>query len=115
MRTRAGSPPSAPPRPRAPPTPRTACWTSRSPPRGLAYQFADAEAEAGSVQSPPRTRRPVDHDIAVEGNGVNDKGEVVTNGGVSEFTADLEPGEYTFFCSVPGHREGGMEGKLTVE
>ena len=63
-------------------------------------------------------REPADaptHDIAVEGNGVNDKGEIVTNGGVSEFTADLQPGEYTFFCSVPGHREGGMEGKLTVK
>ena len=55
------------------------------------------------------------HDIAVEGNGVNEKGEVVQGGGTSEFSANLQPGEYTFFCSVPGHREGGMEGKLTVE
>ncbi|MDA0179899.1 c-type cytochrome [Solirubrobacter phytolaccae] len=82
---------------------------------GLAYKFADAEAEAGNVKFTSENPQPVDHDIAVTGNGVDAKGEIVTNGGVSEFSADLQPGEYVFFCSVPGHREGGMEGKLTVK
>jgi uncharacterized cupredoxin-like copper-binding protein len=27
---------------------------------------------------------------------------------------ELAPGEYIFYCTVPGHREGGMEGDLTV-
>jgi uncharacterized cupredoxin-like copper-binding protein len=39
----------------------------------------------------------------------------VGQGGTSTVSASLKPGTYTFYCSVPGHREGGMEGKLTVE
>ena len=82
---------------------------------GLAYQFADAKAPAGELRVTSENPQTVPHDIAVEGNGVNEKGEVVQGGGTSEFSANLQAGEYTFFCSVPGHREGGMEGKLTVE
>jgi uncharacterized cupredoxin-like copper-binding protein len=81
----------------------------------LAYQYGSAEAQPGSVEIDTENKSSVDHNIALEGNGVDEKGEVVKNGGVSKISADLKPGEYTFFCSVPGHREGGMEGKLTVK
>ena len=81
----------------------------------IAYQFANAESPAGQVEVRSPNESGTDHDIALEGNGVSEKGEVVKNGGVSEFSVDLKPGEYTFFCSVPGHREGGMEGTLTVK
>lgn len=82
---------------------------------GLAYQFADARAPAGQLTVRSENPQSVPHDIAVEGNGVNEKGEVVTNGGVSEFSTSFEPGEYTFYCSVPGHRQAGMEGTLKVD
>jgi plastocyanin len=81
----------------------------------LAYQFASAEAPAGPLRILSPNESAVPHDIAIEGNGVNEKGEVVSNGGVSELSFDAKPGEYTFFCSVPGHREGGMEGTLKVQ
>jgi uncharacterized cupredoxin-like copper-binding protein len=82
---------------------------------GLAYQFKDATAPAGQITIQSKNPQPVDHDIAIEGNGVNDKGQIVQGGGVSKFSADLKPGTYTFYCTVPGHREGGMVGKLTVK
>jgi plastocyanin len=37
-------------------------------------------------------------------------------GGSSESKKiDLQPGKYTFYCSITGHRAQGMEGTLTVK
>jgi len=80
-----------------------------------AYTFANAEAPAGALTVRSQNDASVDHDIALEGNGVSEKGDTVKDGGVSEFEVTLEAGEYTFFCSVDGHRAAGMEGKLTVK
>ena len=52
------------------------------------------------------------HDIVIDDKG---EGEVVQNGGTSEFEADFDAGKYTYYCSVPGHRAAGMEGELTVK
>ena len=82
---------------------------------GLTYKFADAEAPAGALTIDSVNEQPTDHNIAVDGNGVDEKGDVVNNGGTSTVEVDLKPGEYAFYCSVPGHREGGMEGKLTIK
>jgi plastocyanin len=35
-------------------------------------------------------------------------------GGSKTLTVNLKPGTYTFFCSVPGHRQAGMQGTLKV-
>ena len=55
------------------------------------------------------------HDVAVEKNGQElAKTELIT-GETTSVTADLQPGEYVFYCSVPGHREAGMQGTLSVK
>jgi plastocyanin len=82
---------------------------------GLAYKFSDATATAGQITIKSENPQSTQHDIAITGNGANSKGEIVTSGGVSQFQATLKAGTYTFFCTVPGHRQGGMEGKLTVK
>ena len=80
-----------------------------------AFAVKDATAPAGALTIRSENQTPVPHNIAVEGAGVDEAGPVVQQDGVSEVQADLQAGEYTFYCSVPGHREGGMEGTLTVE
>jgi uncharacterized cupredoxin-like copper-binding protein len=82
---------------------------------GLLFQYKDATANAGQVKIETKNNEQIGHNIALEGNGVNQKGQVVQGGATSTITVDLKPGSYTFFCSVPGHREGGMVGKLTVK
>jgi uncharacterized cupredoxin-like copper-binding protein len=41
------------------------------------------------------------------------KSQIVTNS-ESTLKLDLDPGQYVFYCTVPGHRQGGMEGDLLV-
>jgi plastocyanin len=82
----------------------------------LAYVTTEATAKPGplEIKSPNPSGTP--HNIALEGPGVSgEEGPVVQNGGSSDIEVTVRKGEYTFYCSVPGHREGGMEGKLTVE
>ncbi len=81
----------------------------------LAYVFANAQATAGQLEIDSPNESSVQHDIAIEGNGVNENGEVVSNGGVSKISASLKAGKYEFFCTVTGHRAAGMEGTLTVK
>jgi uncharacterized cupredoxin-like copper-binding protein len=81
----------------------------------LAYVSKQAIAPAGQLEIDSKNDANIPHDIAIEGNGVNEKGEEVSGGGVSKISVDLKPGTYTYYCTLPGHREGGMEGKLTVK
>jgi plastocyanin len=82
----------------------------------LAYDTDSLEVEANGVTIDFTNEASLPHDVRIEDADGNDIGgtDQITE---SETTAtvELEPGEYTFYCSVPGHREGGMEGTLTAK
>lgn len=80
----------------------------------LTYITKKATANAGRLQIISKNDSSIPHDIALEGNGVHAAGTVVKDGGTSQIRVTLKPGSYQFFCTVPGHRAGGMEGTLTV-
>jgi plastocyanin len=84
------------------------------PSRQLRFDKATLQAAAGTVTIVMDNPASLPHNVAIEGEGVDEKGEVVSKGGTSTVTPTLKAGTYTFYCSVPGHREGGMVGTLTV-
>jgi plastocyanin len=78
----------------------------------LAYVTNRAQAKPGQIAVKMANKSGTPHDIVIDGKG---KGEVVDNGGTSEFDADFQAGTYTYYCSVQGHRQAGMQGRLTVK
>jgi plastocyanin len=80
----------------------------------LSFDRRSLEAPAGEVVLEMENPSSVEHNVSIEGAGVDEEGETVGEGGRSVVRAELRPGEYEFYCSVAGHREGGMEGTLTV-
>jgi len=86
-----------------------------SPPDGsLVFEPDGLEAPAGIITLVYENPSSVPHSIAVESEGQElGATQAITDSEV-ELKQKLAPGEYIFYCTVPGHREGGMEGDLTV-
>jgi plastocyanin len=84
-------------------------------PTELAFDKTELSAKAGEVTVDFENPSAIPHNVVIEEEGKELAGfEPITEGKESE-TATLKPGTYTFYCSVPGHREAGMEGTLVVE
>ena len=82
----------------------------------LAYNQKDVSAKAGSVTIDFQNNESIPHDVAVESSSGDTVGQTdLVASGTANTTVDLQPGTYQFFCTVPGHREAGMQGTLTVK
>jgi plastocyanin len=77
----------------------------------LAYDKTSLEAQAGKVEIDFTNDSSIPHNVTIEGE---DAATETITGGSDSLELDLPAGTYTYFCSVPGHRAGGMEGTLTV-
>ena len=79
----------------------------------LKFDKSQLTAKSGKVTINLTNSSQTPHAVAVEGNGVDKDGQTVT-GGSTSLTVDLKPGKYEFYCPVPGHKQAGMKGTLTV-
>lgn len=82
----------------------------------IAYDTTELSSKPGKVTIDFTNPSALEHDVAIEDEAGEEiaASEIISKGKTSA-TADLAPGTYTFFCTVPGHREAGMEGTLTVK
>lgn len=80
--------------------------------QSLLYVSAPSSGTAGEVTIAIDNVGGIPHNVTFEGvNG--DQPIVEATNGIDVATIEIEPGTYTYYCSIPGHREAGMEGEIT--
>jgi len=81
----------------------------------IAYDKKALSSKPGQVTIDFENPSQVSHDVAIaKGSEELAKSDLIA-GGSTSVSAGLAPGKYVFFCTVPGHREAGMQGTLTVK
>jgi plastocyanin len=82
----------------------------------FAYSTKSLSAKAGKVTIDFTNNAPLSHNMTVESPSGSIVGATPTfQGGSKTLSLNLKPGTYKFFCTVPGHRQAGMEGTLVVK
>jgi len=82
--------------------------------------FSIAVASTGSLAPGTYTFHvtntgPSSHNLTINGPGVSDKATpTFAAGGTMDLTVTLKNGTYELFCSVPSHKQLGMDTHLTV-
>ena len=81
----------------------------------LKFTQDSLSAPAGQATFEFTNESSTPHDFVLEQDGQELAKTDVISEGSDTAKATLEAGEYTYFCSVPGHRQAGMEGALTAK
>jgi plastocyanin len=82
----------------------------------LMYSTMTLSAPAGKVTIDFTNDSVVPHNVSVQKgtSGPNIAATPTFDKGTKSITMNLTPGTYTYYCSVPGHRQAGMVGTLKV-
>jgi uncharacterized cupredoxin-like copper-binding protein len=81
----------------------------------LRYTTANLSAKAGVVTISFANMSPLMHNMTIAQGTTVLAATPTFQGATKTLRLNLKPGTYVFYCSVPGHRAAGMEGKLTVQ
>jgi plastocyanin len=84
----------------------------------LVYKPDTATAAAGRLTINFDNEAQVLHNLCLEdaqGKQLYDCATGVADSNLSDTVEDIQPGTYTYYCNVDGHRQAGMEGTLTVK
>ena len=81
---------------------------------GLAYNTNVLHAHPGKITLVFTNRSTLDHNVRIESGEHELGGTKVIGKGKTVAHVSLEKGTYNFYCSVPGHEDAGMKGKLIV-
>jgi plastocyanin len=100
--------------PASPAAPASSLKLAADPSGRLRYNTKQLSAKAGRVTIAFTNAASLEHNLTIA-QGSTQLGATPTfSGGTRTLTLNLKPGTYTFYCSVPGHRQAGMEGTLHV-
>ena len=80
----------------------------------LEFDPKELSVKAGEVTFNFSNPSGVPHAFDIEGVD-GGQGETVQGEDAPPLKVNLEPGTYTYYCPVAGHRAAGMEGTLTVQ
>ena len=74
----------------------------------------EASAQQDTYTFEVSNKGKIPHNLTIAGGGSTVRTQDLSAGSSGSVKVKLEPGHYDFYCSIPGHKQQGMDQKVTV-